>query len=136
MTQPEGKHFALDWYIVVSLAVLASLPLEFLGWTHWSVISTGVALFAMGMFVGGETASKDLPPEIAGTMTHFMYLRIAQNWLRVLIGVWLSALIGWRLNIWLGGAFMLWLPWHYSGMGPGIVDRFAQFITGGRVRLS
>ena len=85
---PEGPHFSLVWYVVIGLAILASLPLDLVGWyPHWSYIATGISLFAMGMFVGGETGAGDTAPGIEGTMTHFAYVKIAQNWRRVFVGV-------------------------------------------------
>lgn len=124
MAKPEEVHFSGVWYALVVLAAIFTLPLP----GAWGAHARTWAAFALGLFVGAEAASPGVKQDYAGTMTHWMYLRVRQNWLRALIGLWLAGLVWWRLDHWLGLAFLAWLPYHFSGNGPGPVDRVLTWL--------
>lgn len=118
MTNPEVKEFSIVWLQVCALAIITAVLL--LQGHHARAVVIGSIAF--GMFAAGEQTATTTAPGTAGTMTNFMYLKIGQNWLRILIGAAFSMLIYLTIDHTLGIVFLAWLPWHYAGVGPGPVD--------------
>src|SRR5690348_12314633 len=105
MTKPEGKHFSFVWYVLIILAMICSLPLEYSNGPQsfwWGMFARHDAFLALGVFLGAETSAPDVQEGEAGTMTNWIYSKVHETFWRISIGVWLSALITWRINLYLG----------------------------------
>lgn len=123
MSGPIEPHFSKVWYVSTFNVALLTLPLDLLfNWSQWTVFCWFYSVFALGFFLGPEWAAAGVRDGYSGTKTSWMFARVKETWVRVILGVWMAAIMFWRFPEGLffdivAWGFLLWLPFHYAKRG-------------------
>lgn len=118
VSRPD-RDFSKVWYSTYALAVILTIPLEFL-WPVWSVIAAVLVVIPVVGFAIAETIAV-VNEKRGDTKTEFTHYRVKHPMVRYLIGVWMGALVYYRvpgtIGEVLGIGLLIWLPLHFAIWG-------------------